>query len=113
MLVMEQILKERPDRLFVPPRRLGVADAKSRLSEVLRDALDGPTIIHRRGHDIAVVLAIQDYKLLSAGFISRPKAGTSFLDRVETLKQRHGGGVDEFAPKRLDFTPVDPFSDEP
>jgi len=30
-------------------RRLGVAEAKSKLSEVLRDAAQGPTIIHSRG----------------------------------------------------------------
>ena len=32
-------------------------------------------------------------------------SGAAFLQRVEALKQRHGGGVDDFEPARLDFVP--------
>jgi prevent-host-death family protein len=91
-------------------RRLGVAEAKSKLSEVLREAEQGPTIIHNRGKDLVVVLAIEDYERLTADQ-QRPRTGGSeFLQRVEALKQRHGGGVCEFEPPRLDFVPANPFA---
>ena len=38
------------------------AEAKSKLSEVLREAAQGPTVIHSRGKDLAVVLAMEDYE---------------------------------------------------
>ena len=39
-----------------------------------------------------------------------PRAGgAEFLQRVDALKQRHGGGVKDFEPARLDFVPSDPF----
>ncbi|HMG57090.1 MAG TPA: type II toxin-antitoxin system Phd/YefM family antitoxin, partial [Kofleriaceae bacterium] len=47
-------------------RRVGVAAAKSRFSEVLRNAARGPTIIHSRGRDLAVLIAIDDYEQLVA-----------------------------------------------
>ena len=90
-------------------RRLGVAEAKSRWSEVLREAAQGPTVIHSRGKDLAVVLAIEDYERLSAGEQGRA-GGAAFLKRVEALKQRYGGGVDDFEPARLDFVPSEPFA---
>jgi prevent-host-death family protein len=92
------------------PRRLGVAEAKSRLSEILRDAAGGPTIIHSRGRDVAVVLAVEEYDRLTAerGDVHTP--GARFLDRVEALKQQHGGGVDDFVPAPIKIQPVDPFA---
>lgn len=90
-------------------RRLGVAEAKSKLSEVLRDAAQGPTVIHSRGRDLAVVLAIEDYERLMADQQPQRAGGAAFLQRVEVLKQRHGGGVGDFEPARLDFEPADPF----
>lgn len=92
------------------PRRLGVAEAKSRLSEVLRHAAAGPTIIHSRGRDVAVVLAVEDYDRLTAEHGVGSGGGARFLDRVEALKQQHGGGVDDFAPAPVAFQPVDPFA---
>jgi prevent-host-death family protein len=91
-------------------RRLGVAEAKSKLSEVLRDAAKGPTIIHSRGKDVGVLLAIEDYEQLMATQRPPVGVGAAFLDRVEALKQRHGGGVSDFIPPRLDFTPAVPFA---
>lgn len=41
---------------------------------------------------------------------TRLAGGASFLERVDALKQRHGGGVDDFEPARLDFTPDEPFA---
>jgi prevent-host-death family protein len=91
------------------PRRVGVAEAKSKLSEVLREAVQGPTIIHSRGKDLAVVLAIEDYERLTAAQHPPQLGGAAFLQRVEVLKQQYGGGVD-FEPARLNFVPVDPFA---
>lgn len=90
-------------------RRLGVAEAKSKLSEVLRDVAEGPTVIHSRGRDLAVVLAMEDYERLTAGQSQRTSSA-ELLRRIETLKQRYGGGVDDFEPTRLDFVPIDPFA---
>lgn len=90
-------------------RRLGVAEAKSKLSEVLRDAAQGPLVIHNRGRDLAVVLAIEDYERLTAEQRLPRAGGEAFLQRVEALKQRYGGGVSDFEPARLDFVPADPF----
>jgi prevent-host-death family protein len=91
-------------------RRLGVAEAKSKLSEVLRDAAQGPTVIHSRGKDLAVVLAIEDYERLTADRRTSKAGGAAFLQRVDALKQRHGGGVSDFEPARLDFVPAEPFA---
>ncbi len=91
-------------------RRLGVAEAKSKLSEVLRDVENGPTVIHSRGRDLAVVLGMEDYERLSAGQQAQRAGGAELLRRIEILKQRYGGGVDGFEPARLDFVPVDPFA---
>lgn len=91
-------------------RRLGVAEAKSRWSEMLREAAQGPTVIHSRGKDLAVVLAIEDYERLSADQQASKVGGAEFLQRVEALKQRYGGGVDDFEPARLEFLPAEPFA---
>jgi prevent-host-death family protein len=91
-------------------RRLGVAEAKSKLSEVLREAAQGPTVIHRRGRDLAVVLAMEDYERLTANQPSPAAGGAVFLERVEALKERHGGGVEDFEPARFDFVPGNPFA---
>lgn len=40
---------------------------------------------------------------------TREAGGAAFLERVEALKQRHGGGVDDFEPARFDFIPAEPF----
>ena len=91
-------------------RRVGVAEAKSTLSEVLREAAQGPMVIHSRGKDLAVVLAIEDYERLTASQPSPRAGGAAFLQRVEALKQRHGDGVSDFEPARLDFVPAEPFA---
>jgi prevent-host-death family protein len=91
----------------ISPRRLGVAEAKSKLSSVLRDVAAGPTIIHSRGHDVAVLLAIDDYVALAG---ERGGAGAAFLERIDAVKRREGGGVDAFEPARLDLRIADPFA---
>lgn len=105
MMVMTLILHPTSQRT----RRLGIAEAKSKLSEVLRDVAQGPMVIHNRGRDLAVVLAIEDYERLTAAQEPERAGGATFLQRVEALKERHGGGVD-FEPARLDFVPAEPFA---
>ena len=51
-------MKKGIQTLSLRTRRLGVAEAKSKLSEVLREAAQGPTVIHSRGRDLVVVLAL-------------------------------------------------------
>jgi len=105
-MVMKQVI---PDSAL-HPRRLGVAEAKSRLSELLRRVAGGPMIIHSRGRDLAVVLAVEDYDRLMAEHRAAPGGGAAFLARVDALKQRHGGGVEDFTPERLQLEPLDPFA---
>jgi prevent-host-death family protein len=103
------VMKKGMQTLSPRTRRLGVAEAKSRLSEVLREAAQGPMVIHSRGRDLVVVLAVDDYERLTAGQQLPRAGGAAFLERVEVLKQRHGGGVGDFEPARLDFSPAEPF----
>lgn len=91
-------------------RRVGVAEAKAMFSEVLRDAAKGPTIIHSRGRDLAVLLAIDEYEQLAAPSARGAGTGAAFLDRIGAVKRRHGGGVDEFSPPAMRFRAIDPFS---
>src|SRR5258708_35552471 len=91
-------------------RRLGVAEAKGKLSEVQRDAAQGPLVIHSRGRDLAVVLAIEEYERLTADQQPSRAGGSAFLQRVEALKLRHDSGVIDFEPARLDFVPEHPFA---
>ena len=102
-------MKKGTQALSLRTRRLGVAEAKSKLSEVLREVAQGPTVIHSRGRALAVVLAIEDYERLTADQQLPSAGGDAFLQRVEALKQRHGGGVSDFEPARLDFVPAEPF----
>lgn len=93
----------------VTARRVGVAEAKSKLSEVLRDAAKGPTIIHNRGRDLAVLLAVEDYETLR-GEHSVTGAVATLLERLNRVKKRHGGGVDDFEAARAAIRPADPFA---
>lgn len=90
-------------------RRVGVAEAKAELSRVLREAPAGPTIIHSRGRDLAVIVDIDEYQRLRVQAAEPEPAMSRFLDRIAELKRRSGGGVD-FAPEPLDYVPVDPFA---
>ena len=107
-MTMKQSLPARPPAP-VRPRRLGVAEAKSKLSEVLRDAANGPTIIHSRGQDVAVVLAIEEYTRLVADQHPAAAGGAGFLERIAALRERHGGGIDELEPARLELELQRPF----
>ena len=80
-----------------------------RLSELLRDASAGPTVIHSRGRDLAVVVAVDDYARLTAEQRAGRGGGALFLDRIKALKVRHGGGGDDFELGRLDLAVENPF----
>lgn len=79
------------------PRRVGVAAAKARLSEVLRGLDASPVVIHSRGRDVGVLVDIGTYGRIAAA--SPPRAGgAAFLAAVEALRARFGGGVEDFDP---------------
>ena len=88
-------------------RRVGVAEAKANLSSLLRDTKSGPVIVHNRGRDMAVLVAIDEYEQLSRHAEAKPVA--QFLLRVAELKNRYGGGVDDFEPPRAKLRARYPF----
>jgi prevent-host-death family protein len=100
----------RPD--VVRPRRLSVAEAKAKLSEALRSVRSGPSIIHNRGRDVAVLIDVEQYEQLIKDQQAAPdrSPAKAFLDRLVQIKQRFGGGVDGFEPPRTDYRPRTPFS---
>lgn len=79
-------------------------------SEVLREAARGPTVIHSRGRDLAVLLAIDEYEQLAADRSRAAGTGAALLERIDAVKRRHGGGLDEFSPAAMSFRPIDPFA---
>jgi prevent-host-death family protein len=101
-MVMKEVIK--PDR---GPRRLSVSEAKAKLSEALNRVHEGPTVIHNRGRDIAVLIGIDDYDGLVGE--RRASAGREFLTTVSELKRRLGGGA-EFSTPRARLHAVDPFA---
>jgi prevent-host-death family protein len=104
-------LAEPSERYGTPgrARRLGVAEAKAKLSEVLRSLPRGPIVIHARGRDLGALVDIETFERLAGddGPIDRP-GGAAFLEVVDALKQRHGGGA-AFDPKPAVIKPHDPF----
>ena len=103
MLVMKRTISSASHR-----GRLSVAEAKARLSEVLRNVDAGPTVIHNRGRDAAVVLGMAEYERLVAAAGDGATAMAAFLRDVDGLKARLGGGA-ELEVERASLTPQDPF----
>lgn len=103
MMVMKQTIGTTPD-----VARLSVAEAKARLSEVLRNVDAGPTVIHNRGRDTAVLLGMEAYERLVAAAGDGATAMVAFLRDVDGLKARLGGGA-ELDVERASLTPQDPF----
>jgi prevent-host-death family protein len=93
----------------VGSRRLGVAQTKAKLSEVLRSLERGPVVIHARGRDLGALVDIETFQRLADQHdaIDVP-GGAAFLDAVEALRQRHRG-VSTFDPKPAVIRPQDPF----
>jgi prevent-host-death family protein len=90
------------------PRRVGVAEAKAHLSSILRDTKSGPVVVHNRGRDLAVLVAIDEYEQLSRDADQKTPV-SRFLLRVAELKQSYGGGVDDFDPPRAKVRARYPF----
>jgi len=112
-MVMKQTTKAPPLRqVTVRPRRLSVAEAKAKLSEAIRSVRSGPSIIHNRGRDVAVLIDVEQYEQLVKDYeaAQAQSPAKSFLDRAEQLKERFGGGADGFKPSRIDYRPRTPFS---
>lgn len=100
-------MKNASARAQVPrkkPRRVSVADAKARLSSLIRETEQRPTVIQNRGRDVAVLMSLADYERVSA-LASAPAESRAerFLREVGALKKEFGGGVDEFSPSPLDL----------
>ena len=89
-------------------RRVGVAEAKSQLPEILRTAERRRTIIQRRGRDVAVVIGIDELRRLEeAG--GGATVGARFLALLARWRERTGG-VEGFEPARASFVPEEPFA---
>jgi prevent-host-death family protein len=112
-MVMKQVAGAKGTQLGpVRPRRLSVAEAKAKLSEALRSIRSGPSIIHNRGRDVAVLIDVEQYEQLIAEqeAAHAHTSAQSFLDRIEQIKRDLGGGPDRFEPRRIDYRPRKPFS---
>ena len=89
------------------PRRLGVAEAKARLSEVLRGIHESPVVIHSRGRDVGVLIDVRTYARVAEA--DRPRAGGArFLAAVAALRERFGG-ASGFAPLAADLRSQEAF----
>jgi prevent-host-death family protein len=113
MLVMKRVTKSSPaEPGLLRPRRLSVAEAKAKLSEALRSIRNGPSIIHNRGRDVAVLIDVEQYDRLVAEQRAQQTQtpAQSFLARLEHIKQELGSGADGFAPRKIDYRPRNPFS---
>ena len=90
------------------PQRLGIAEAKANLSEAIRRTATGPVVLHNRGRDVAVLVAADAFDRGRAA-MEPASGGRDLLRRIEALKGRHGGGVDDFQPATLRFVSRVPF----
>lgn len=104
MMVMKRTVNQAVDG-----HRLSVAEAKAHLSAALRTVDAGPTVIHRRGRDAAVLLGIDAYERLVADAGGAAEPTVAFLRDVAALKQRLGGGV-ELEVERATLVARDPFA---
>jgi prevent-host-death family protein len=94
------------------PQRLGIAEAKANLSEAIRRTATGPVVLHNRGRDVAVLVAADAFDRGRA-VMEPTSGGRDLLRRIEALKGRHGGGVDDFQPATLRFVSRVPFRRQP
>jgi prevent-host-death family protein len=104
------VMKKTTSALALRSRRVGVAEAKAHLSEVLRSLDAGPIVIHARGRDVGALVDIDTYERLTANDQTGVVAGgATFLESVEELKKRHGGGAPDFDPAPAVIRPQNPF----
>jgi prevent-host-death family protein len=87
-----------------------VSEAKARFSDALREASTAPIVVHSRGRDIAALIGIDEYRKVS----TRGTASTAarFLDHVDDLRRRLGGGV-ELQAGRAKVRPLDAWGSRP
>jgi prevent-host-death family protein len=91
-------------------KRLNVSEAKSKLSRALRELEDSPTIIHNRGRDVAVLISMENYEqLLAAERSANTPTVSSFLQTIDVLKRKFGGGA-VLAAEPMEFVPHVPFA---
>jgi prevent-host-death family protein len=91
-------------------KRLNVSEAKSKLSQALRELDDSPTIIHNRGRDVAVLISMEDYeRLLATERSANTPTMSSFLQAIDVLKRKFGGGA-VLSPEPIEFVPRVPFA---
>lgn len=88
--------------------RWNIARAKASFSELLREAADSPQKIENRGREVAVVLSIDEYRLLSeraerTGGATRMHA---FLGASAELR-RQGGAEIELPARTTRASPFD------
>ncbi len=91
-------------------RRLGVADAKAHLSELLRDVSTGPTVIHSRGKDLAVIVSVEDFARLESAAASKETGGAAFLERIARLRTAEADEDFGFDPERVNVKVENPFA---
>lgn len=76
----------------------------------MRSLEQGPVLIHSRGRDVGAIVDIDAYERLTAHAASAGRTGgLRFVETVEGLKQRHGGGVQDFVVEPAVIVPGDPF----
>ena len=92
-----------------PKARWNVADAKAHLSELLRRAGHEAQVIENRGHEVAVVLGVEQYGQLRAEAErgAPRRALLEFLRLSEDLRRRGGATLKIPArrPRRSPFAP--------
>lgn len=107
-MVMKKATTPLPTTRVSRSRRLGVAETKARLSEVLRGLEQSPVVIHSRGRDVGVLVDIGTYtRIAEAGH--PPAGGAAFLAAVAALRDRFRGGVEGFAPAPAQLKPQQAF----
>jgi prevent-host-death family protein len=85
-------------------RRVGVAEAKATFARLVREAPTGPTVVHNRGRDVAVVLSLAEYEAL-VSTRTRGGAGQRLTEALETWRKRFGGT--DFTPEPAKIVPHD------
>lgn len=81
----------------MPMRTVSVAEARNRLTELLREVEQGaPVAISRRGRGVAVLIAEGDYERLRSA-----AGGADFSAWLANWRARAGTGFDGISPDEL------------
>lgn len=91
-------------------RRVGIAEAKARMAEIVRNAATARTVIQRRGDDVAVIIGIEELRRLEAAGEGATD-GARLLRRLDAWRDRTGGvEVDETTFPRAAIAATEPFA---